>query len=94
MSLVKCPECGKEISDKAKECIHCGYPINPEVVYDIPVFLKPSDVYKILGCGKNKGYKIISSKAFPRIQIGKRYYIPRDKFLRWMSTYLHGEFKI
>lgn len=28
MALIKCPECGKEISDKAKVCIHCGYPIS------------------------------------------------------------------
>lgn len=28
MALIKCPECGKEISDKAKNCIHCGYPLN------------------------------------------------------------------
>lgn len=27
MALIKCPECGKEISDKAKNCIQCGYPI-------------------------------------------------------------------
>lgn len=27
MSLIKCPECGKEISDKAKYCVHCGYPL-------------------------------------------------------------------
>lgn len=27
MALIKCPECNKEISDKAKACIHCGYPI-------------------------------------------------------------------
>lgn len=27
MALIKCPECGKEISDKAKACIHCGYPL-------------------------------------------------------------------
>lgn len=27
MALIKCPECGKEISDKAKVCIQCGYPI-------------------------------------------------------------------
>ena len=27
MALIKCPECGKEISDKAKMCIHCGYPL-------------------------------------------------------------------
>lgn len=27
MALIKCPECNQEISDKAKVCIHCGYPI-------------------------------------------------------------------
>lgn len=25
MALINCPECGKEISDTAKKCIHCGY---------------------------------------------------------------------
>lgn len=28
MALVKCPECGKEISDKAKECPNCGIVIS------------------------------------------------------------------
>lgn len=27
MALIKCPECGNEISDKAKHCIHCGFPL-------------------------------------------------------------------
>ena len=27
MALIKCPECGKEISDKAKTCPNCGCPI-------------------------------------------------------------------
>lgn len=27
MALIKCPECGKEISEKAKSCPNCGYPI-------------------------------------------------------------------
>ena len=26
MALIKCSECGKEISDKAKICVHCGCP--------------------------------------------------------------------
>lgn len=36
MSLIKCPECGKEISDKAAVCPNCGCPVedmkeeNPE----------------------------------------------------------------
>lgn len=28
MALINCPECGKEISDKAASCPHCGNPIN------------------------------------------------------------------
>ena len=29
MALIKCPECGKEISDKAASCPHCGNPMAP-----------------------------------------------------------------
>lgn len=25
MAIIKCPECGQDISDKAKKCIHCGH---------------------------------------------------------------------
>lgn len=25
MAMIKCPECGKEISDKANSCPNCGY---------------------------------------------------------------------
>lgn len=28
MAMIKCAECGKDISDKAMSCIHCGYPIS------------------------------------------------------------------
>lgn len=28
MALIKCPECGREISDKAPACIHCGFPLS------------------------------------------------------------------
>ena len=34
MALIKCPECEKEVSDKAQTCIHCGYPINQNIVVD------------------------------------------------------------
>lgn len=30
MALIKCPECNKEISNKSKTCIHCGYPISEQ----------------------------------------------------------------
>lgn len=31
MALIKCPECEETISDKAKVCIHCGYPISEHI---------------------------------------------------------------
>jgi ribosomal protein L7/L12 len=30
MALIKCPECGNEISDQAAACPKCGYPCQPE----------------------------------------------------------------
>ena len=29
MALIKCPECGLSISDKAAACPNCGYPLQP-----------------------------------------------------------------
>ena len=53
MSLIHCPECGKEISDKSDKCIHCGYPINKNNIckvngaeYDLSFLLDES--YSIL----------------------------------------------
>lgn len=39
MSLIKCAECGKDISDKAEACPSCGNPINkqPPVVETMEV---------------------------------------------------------
>lgn len=27
MAIIKCPECGKEVSDRAPACVHCGFPL-------------------------------------------------------------------
>lgn len=34
MALVKCPECGTEVSDKAIACVKCGYPISSSTPSD------------------------------------------------------------
>lgn len=36
MALINCPECGKQISDKASMCIHCGFPLQEEMSKNIP----------------------------------------------------------
>lgn len=53
MSLILCPECTKEVSDKAKQCIHCGYPLD-EYVKKIN---KSNDIkidQKCVLCGQNE----------------------------------------
>ncbi|WP_083250441.1 zinc-ribbon domain-containing protein [Synergistes jonesii] len=35
MALIKCSECGKEISDKASACPHCGYPMGEIKVTEV-----------------------------------------------------------
>lgn len=35
MALVKCPECGKEISDKAVNCPNCGCPKNDNISIEV-----------------------------------------------------------
>lgn len=32
MALINCPECNKEISDKAKSCPNCGFPIQEQII--------------------------------------------------------------
>lgn len=51
MALIKCPECGKEISDASKQCIYCGFPLEKE---DKNIFQD--------GEGENR-YKIILENA-------------------------------
>ena len=51
--LIKCPECGKEISDKAKQCIYCGYPLEEhrlqsEKSDDENIFVESTDTDKVL----------------------------------------------
>lgn len=45
MALIKCSNCGKDISDTTSECIHCGTPIKKEIV-EVPA--KKSNTTKIV----------------------------------------------
>ncbi len=58
MSLIKCPECNKEISDEASICINCGYPIREmnDVMIDSVTSMKeekPKPTLEQYGLPKN-----------------------------------------
>ncbi len=48
MALIKCPECGKDISDKAEICVNCG--------------IKISDINNLHEVSQNKEYEIIQEQ--------------------------------
>lgn len=61
MALIKCPECGREISDKASSCPHCGYPIeslSPEGMVKIKVSVLKAST----GLNGNQKVSIFSNK--------------------------------
>lgn len=49
MALIRCPECGNEISDKAEKCIHCGCPIKLQINQGKAVFQTSDDFIGLFG---------------------------------------------
>lgn len=54
MALIKCPECGKQISDNATSCPNCGYSLNT------------GSYGKELGGGIKEGLKGLNTVASPK----------------------------
>lgn len=77
MALIKCPECGKEISDKAASCPNCGYPINAATIHtengDDEIFLDEYKDDKIEDTNSNTSSRL---SKFKDIIIGSHIWIP------------------
>lgn len=56
--------------------------------------LNVKEVKEILGIGINQAYKLVASKGFPKIILGRRYLIPRDEFYQWIRKYTYREYHI
>ncbi len=63
MALINCTECGKEISDQAKACPHCGFPIKKKG----KGFAVASLVLGIISCAYSTG--ILSTTFTPHSNI-------------------------
>ena len=93
MSLINCLECNNKVSDKAYICPCCGYPFvdnvkerNNEVQSKLPdEMITIKDVAKHLGISHATAYKLVSYKGFPKMYIGKRCVIKKDRYLKWLE---------
>ena len=43
------------------------------------------DIQRILKLGRDKTYKLLNSKGFPSIKIGRDIRVPKDEFDKWIK---------
>lgn len=58
MALIKCPECGKEISDKASFCPGCGCPMEPKKEKEQNIYGRQTEKEGEVEKRKGKKYKL------------------------------------
>ena len=50
------------------------------------ILCSAKDLQALMGIGKNLAYKLIQRRGFPSININGRYYVPKDKLLKWIEA--------
>ncbi len=51
----------------------------------LPLMLSVPEVGEVLGISRAGAYGLVRSKGFPRMKIGTRILVPKDKFLAWID---------
>ncbi len=57
-------------------------------------FYRIEELTKILPIGRDKAYRLMRSKAFPSIQIGKTYIVRKEDLDSWLVQYRGKTFEL
>ena len=52
---------------------------------ELPVMLSVHDVAEVLGISKSSAYVLVKEKGFPKLKIGARVVVPREKIIEWIN---------
>ena len=52
---------------------------------EMPLMLSVHDVAEVLGISKSSAYVLVKEKGFPKLKIGARVVVPREKFIEWIN---------
>ena len=55
------------------------------LLISFPLPFSITQVAQILGISRTNAYELIHIAGFPKIQLGKRIVIPKDKLLEWLN---------
>ena len=52
---------------------------------DLPLMLSVPEVGEVLGISRAGAYELVRSEGFPKVKIGNRIVVPKEKFIRWIE---------
>ena len=52
---------------------------------ELPLMLSVQDVADVLGISISGAYELVKEKGFPRLKIGTRIVVPKEKFVQWVE---------
>lgn len=58
---------------------------------ELPLTLSVPEVAAVLGISRAGAYQLVHSASFPKVKIGKRILVPRDKLIAWLDAQVEVE---
>ena len=52
---------------------------------ELPIFLNARMIANVLGISPTRTYELMNEKGFPKLRVGNRIVVPREKFLAWLE---------
>lgn len=47
------------------------------------------DIQSLMGCSRKKAYLIVNNSTFPKIKIGRQFFIPKSEYQKWVKRHLY-----
>lgn len=60
---------------------------------DLPCWLNAQEIANYLGLGLTKTYELLHDQRCPKIVVGKRILVPRDRFLSYLDQCIEDSLK-
>ena len=57
---------------------------------DLPLMLNAEDIKAVMNVSRAGAYQLMHRADFPTISVGKRFLVPRDKFVTWVNQNIKG----
>lgn len=53
---------------------------------ELPLTLSVPEAAAVLGISRAGAYELVHSASFPKVKIGKRILVPKDKLIEWLDA--------